>query len=97
VLKLLVDNFGPGDKLVGTELDTPSVYGQAFVTRQGQRKLLLVNKRDRAFEVSIPESQGSETSYVDQSTSFQPPASAHLNENKLTLNGLEVAVVNLSK
>jgi hypothetical protein len=97
VLKLLVDNFGPGDKLVGTDLDTPSVYGQAFVTRQGQRKLLLINKRDRAFEVSIPASQGSEVSYVDQSTSFQPPASAHLNENKLALNGLEVAVVNLSK
>ena len=97
VLKLLHDNFGPGDKLVDTDLDTPSVYGLAFVTRQGQRKLLLVNKRDRAFEVSIPESEGSEVSYVDQSTSFQPPASAHLNENKLTLNGLEVAVVNLSK
>jgi hypothetical protein len=82
---------------VETHLDIPYVYAQAFVSRQGQRKLLLVNKRDRAFEVSIPESQGSEVSYVDQSTSFQPPASAHLNENKLTLNGLEVAVVNLSK
>jgi len=97
VLKLLVDNFGPGDKLVDTDLDTPYVYGQAFVTRQGQRKLLLVSKRDRAFEVSIPESQGSEVSYVDQSTSFQPPASAHLSENRLSLGGLEVAVVNLSK
>jgi hypothetical protein len=97
VLKLLRDNFGPGDKLVDTDLDTPYVYGQAFVTPQGQRKLLLVNKRDRAFEVSIPESQGSEVSYVDQSTSFQPPASAHLSENRLSLGGLEVAVVNLSK
>ena len=97
VLKLLVDSFGPGDKLIGTGLDIPYVYAQAFVTKQGRRKLLLINKRDRAFEVAIPESQGAEVSYVDQSTSFQPPASAHLNENKLTLNGLEVAVVNLSK
>ena len=47
VLKLLHDNFGPDDKLVETHLDIPYVYAQAFVTRQGQRKLLLVNKRDR--------------------------------------------------
>jgi hypothetical protein len=97
VLKLLVDNFGPGDKLVGTGIDSPYVYGQAFVTRQGQRELLLINKRNRAFEVSIPESQGSVVSYVDQSTNFQPPASAPMGENHLTLSGFEVAVVNLSK
>jgi hypothetical protein len=97
VSKLLHDNFGPGDKLVVTDLDTPSVQGLSFVTRQGQRKLLLVNRRDRAFEVPIPESQCSEVSYVDQPTSFQPPASAHLSENRLSLGGLEVAVVNLSK
>jgi hypothetical protein len=97
VLKLLHDNFGPGDKLVETHLDIPHVYAQAFVTPQGQRKLLLVNKRDRDFDVSIPASQGSEVTYVDQSTSFQPPASAHLSENRLSLSGLEVAVVNLSK
>jgi hypothetical protein len=97
VLKLLHDNFGPGDKLVETNLDIPHVYGQAFVKPQGQRKLLLVNKRDRGFDVSIPASQGSEVTYVDQSTGFQPPASAHLSENRLSLSGLEVAVVNLSK
>jgi hypothetical protein len=97
VLKLLHDNFGPGDKLVDTTSATRHVYAQGFVTRQGQRKLLLVNKRDRVIEVSVPESQGSEVTYVDQSTSFQPPASAHLSENRVSLSGFEVAVVNLSK
>jgi hypothetical protein len=97
VLKLLHDNFGPGDKLVGTDLDTACVYGQAFLTPLGQRKLLLVNKRDRAFELSIAGSQGSEVSYVDQTTNFLPAASTHLTENRLSLSGLEVAVVNLSK
>jgi hypothetical protein len=97
VLKLLHDNFGPGDKLVGTDLDTASVYGQAFVTRQGQRKLLLVNRRNRVFEVSVSGSQGSEVWYVDQTTNFLPPASTHLSENRLSLGGFEVAVVNLSK
>jgi len=97
VLKLLHDNFAPGDKLVETNIDSPYVYGQAFVTRQGQKKLLLVNRRDRAFQVAIPDSQGSAVAYVDQSTSFQPPASDHLSENRLSLSGLEVAVVELSK
>ncbi|HEV2493253.1 MAG TPA: glycosyl hydrolase family 39 [Terriglobia bacterium] len=97
VLKLLHDNFGPGDKLVETRLDTPYIYAQAFVTRQGQRKLLLVNKRDRDFEVAIPDSQGAEITYVNQSTNFQPPGSAHLSGSQLKLNGFEVAVVNLSR
>jgi hypothetical protein len=97
VLKLLHDNFGPGDKLVEAHLDTPYVYAQAFVTRQDRRKLLLVNKRDRVFEVAIPNSQGSEITYVDQSTNSQPPGEARLNGNHLKLSGFEVAVVNLSR
>jgi hypothetical protein len=97
VLKLLHDNFGPDDKLVETHLDSPYIYGQAFVTPQGQRKLLLVNKRDRTFEVSTTAPQGSAVTFVDQSTNFQPPASAHLGENSLSLSGYEVAVVNVSQ
>ena len=93
VLKLLHDNFGPGDKLVETDLDVPYVYAQAFVTREGQRKLLLVNKRDRAFKVSFPASQGSAVTFVDQTTGFQPPMSAPLGTNTLTLKGYEVAVI----
>jgi len=95
VLKLLHDNFGPGDRLVETHLDVPYIYAQAFVTRAGQRKLLLVNKRDRDFEVLFPASQGSAVTLVDQSTGFQPPTSAQLGGNPLTLRGYEVAVVTL--
>jgi len=94
-LKLLHDNFGPGDKLVDTNSLSPYVYGQAFVTAQNQRKLLLINKRDRDVQVSVPDSQNGEISFVDQTTGFQPPASTHLSESGLTLRGYEVAVVNL--
>ena len=97
VLKLLQDNFGPGDKLVETHTDSPYVYGQAFVTKEGKRKLLLVNRRDRSFEVAIPNLQGSSVAYVDQSTNFQPPGSAQVSENQLRLSGLEVAVVDASR
>jgi hypothetical protein len=76
-------------------VDIPYVYAQAFVTRDGKRKLLLINKRDRPFEVSSPASQGSNVTYVDQSTSFQPPASAQVGATSLSLSGYEVAVVTL--
>lgn len=97
VLKLLRDNFGPGDKLVDTQLRFRYVAAQGFATPSGRRKILLINKRDRPFEVSLPEAAGSEVTYVDQTTGFRPPASMKLSGNTVTLRGLEVAVVTLSK
>ena len=101
VLKLLHDNFGPGDKLVKTEpfspfaASHPYVYSLAFATRDGKRRVLLVNKRDRTFDVSIPGANGGRVDYVDQSTSFQPPASSKVTADALRLTGYEVAVVTL--
>jgi hypothetical protein len=95
VLKLIHDNFGPGDKLVDTTCSLPYIFGRGFVTRDGSRKLLLVNKRDRSFEVSVPGGKGAEVRYVDQTTGFQPPAVSHLNADQVTLQGLSVAVVTL--
>ena len=97
VLKLLHDNFGPEDKMVATSSDSSYVYAQAFVTRQGQRKLFLINKRNRPFQVSTPAGPGAPIAFVDQTTNFQPPASTTLGENPFTLTGYEVAVVNLPK
>ncbi|MGD0010547.1 MAG: glycosyl hydrolase family 39 [Terriglobia bacterium] len=97
VLKLLHDNFGPGDKLVDTTSAIPHVYAQGFVTRDGKRKLLLVNERDRDFDLSIAGSNGAEVVVVDQTTGFQPPATANLNADQITLRGLAVAVVTLPK
>ena len=55
VLKLIKDNFHPGDQLVETKLgpDTSDVSAQALVTPSG-RKLLLVNKRNREVDVTLP-------------------------------------------
>jgi hypothetical protein len=94
---MLHDNFAPGDKLVETVPDSPYVYGQAFMTPQGRKKLLLVNRRDRAFQVTIPESQGAEVSFVDQTTGFKPAGSTRLVDNGFRLGGLEVAVIELPR
>lgn len=93
VLKLLHDNIGPGDKLVETEPPNPYVYSLAFVTRDGNKRVLLVNRRDRTFEVTIPGARGGQIEYVDQATAFQPPATTKLSADLTALHGYSVAVV----
>jgi hypothetical protein len=95
VLKLLHSNFGPGDKLVDTRMGTPSVYALGFVTRDGKRKVLLINKRDRTEVVSIPGVRGGQLEVVDQQTGFQPPSSHQVESDDATLGGLAVAVATL--
>jgi hypothetical protein len=97
VLKMLRDNFGPGDKLVDTDSKAPYVYAQAFVTPEGKRKILLLNKRNRAFDVALPGAEGAQVQLVDQATGFQPPASSTLTGSRITLGGFAVAAVTLAK
>jgi len=95
VLKLLRDNFSPGDQLLDTD-DSPSQFrAQAFVTRDGSRKLLLVNKRDRPIELQIPGATGARESHVDTKTSATPPSSSPLASDKLTLAPFSVSVLTL--
>jgi hypothetical protein len=95
VLKLLHSNFGPGDKLVRTNIATPSVYSLGFVTHDGKRKLLLVNKRMWTVVASVPGASRGQLEVVDQRTGFQPPAASQLGTDDVTLAGLAVAVVTL--
>jgi hypothetical protein len=55
VLSLLKDNFHPGDKLATTSSSDrgAGIEGQAFLTPLG-KKLLMVNKRNREIEVTLP-------------------------------------------
>ncbi len=99
VLKLLHDNFGPGDKIVEIAPtspfapEQPYVTGLAVVTKAGKRKMLLVNKRDRNLDLSIAGAAGSRFDYVDVTTGFQPPASAKLASDKLMIHGFSVGVL----
>ncbi len=93
VLKLMRDNFGPGDKMVETSLSIPYVYAQGFVTPNGGRKILLVNKRDRPFQITLQDIQGGRKDYVNQKTGGEHVASSPVVNGRITLEGLEVAVV----
>ncbi|MGH9401859.1 MAG: GH39 family glycosyl hydrolase [Terriglobia bacterium] len=94
-LKLLHDHFGAGDKLVKARSSLPYVYAQGFITRDGKREVLLANERNVSFSVTIPGAAGGAEEFVDQTTSEQPPASANLSSDTLTLGGFGVAVVTL--
>jgi len=95
-LKLLRDNFGPGDKVVEAKItDSTYVYALGVITREGKRRLLLINKRNRIMQLSIPGVRGGQQDYVDQTTAFQPPASQKLTSDTVVLNGFSVASVTL--
>jgi len=94
-LKLLRENFGAGDKLVDTKLVSPSVYALGFITPEGKKKVLLVNKRDRVAQLRLEGANRGRLEVVDQDTSFNPASSRILASDQFTLSGLAVAVVTL--
>jgi hypothetical protein len=107
ILKMIRENFAPGDKLVESQAafedpeirnspPTPQyVYAQSFVSQEQKKKILVVNKRDRPFEVIVPKADGAQIEYVDQSTASNPPTKITLQNDRFTLNGFGVAVLTL--
>ena len=93
VLELLKENFGLGDQLVHAESGTGDVAVQAFATTHG-RRLLLVNKRDRAQQVTLPaDAQHGRVTMVAPSTGDDPPKEMGAAGAALSLEPFEVAVV----
>ena len=101
VLKLLHDNFGPGDKIVGIQPLSefapthPYVYASAVVTKNGKHKILFVNKHNGDFDISVSGASGGQLRYVDVTTSSQPTSSTKLSSDKFTLHSFSVAVLTL--
>jgi hypothetical protein len=93
VLKLLKDNFGPGDRLIETTERNRDLAVQAFATERG-KKLLVINKRDKVQEVILPANIGATSiAFVAPSTRDGQPGSGKVQYNKLHLEPFEVAVV----
>lgn len=101
VLKLLLENFGPGDRLAATTTPDGSTAAQAFETAHG-RRLLVINKRDREQTVRLPDdAAGGTVSYVAPSSGDGKPGSGAVSGAgtgsgtgaTLTMEPFEVAVV----
>jgi hypothetical protein len=99
VLKLLHDNFHPGDRVVelsgSASSRNPFIYALPVVSNDGKRRVLLVNKRNREMQVQLQGASGGKMEYADQTTGFNPPATASLDSDNITLNGFSVAAVTL--
>jgi len=95
VLKLLHDNFAAGDTLVDTQLDSPYVYASGAITKDGKKRVLLVNKRDRPVAIVVPGASRGQQTYVDVNTGFQPPVAEQLTSDKISLGPFSVCVVTL--
>jgi hypothetical protein len=92
-LDLLKRSFSPGDKLATTTVENTGLYAQAFHTQRG-KALLLINKRNHAQQVTLPEdADGASLSYLAPSTDDHSAATSTLTGRTLALEPFEVAVV----
>lgn len=95
VLQLLHDNLGPGDRLVETKQFSSDVFVQAYVSAGGQRKLLLINKRDQDIPVQLPGAAGKVARCVDLTTSAEAAAMVTVPTGGFVLRPFSVMVVQM--
>jgi hypothetical protein len=95
-LALLREQLGPGDQMLATTGSDATLYAQAFAHPERGRRLLLVNKCDRAIELALGAASGAQVKVVDARTGFAPAREEQLDAaGKLRLDGYAVAVVTL--
>jgi hypothetical protein len=94
VLKLLKNNFAPGDKLVQTNLDNKDVIAQAFITPKG-KKILLINTRKKEVTINLPsEAKDATLSFVDVNNA-DSLEQGEVAGNTITLKPFAVGVITL--
>lgn len=93
VLKLLIENLSPPLKMTEIESKNPAISAQSFVDEKGLKKILLINKRDRIFEIEIEQMNGGNVQTIDRTT--DGIAVSKINQDKIALNKFGVAVVTL--
>lgn len=96
VLKLLIENFGPGDQLVTTtDNGNAAIDYQAMITKYGKR-ILLINKTNKVVPVVLPAEARDGTAHsVDTSTRENPPREVQLTDGTITLKPFSVTVIAL--
>lgn len=93
VLKMLHDNFAPGDKLYTPSGTGYDVSAEGFDTAHG-RKMLVVNRRNVAFDVTLPADFNDGTvEYVAADTGDNAPAKESMSGRVIHLRPFETAVV----
>jgi len=93
-LKLMIDNFAPGDQLVATYADMEtSVFCQAYVSLRGDKRLLLVNRVNAPAFVFVEGSLGATAWFIDDSTGESPARSVLIVNTTILIPRYAMAVV----
>jgi hypothetical protein len=99
VLELLIKHFHPGDRIVSTVtgqfMPSRTYHAQAFQTRDGKRKLLLISQRDRSLDLALEGFAGATVEVVDQVSAGDPARLERLSGDSYSLPGFAVAVLEL--
>lgn len=90
-----VDHFRPGGRIIQTPGASSFVAVQAFETREGKRKVLVVNQRNRWFPIQVAGAAGGTPEMTDQETGEQPARRTELGTDTFTVDGYRGAVVSL--
>lgn len=94
VLDLMIENFGPGDRIVESTTSAEGLFTQAVKTLDGERKVLLVNKSFGALDLDLPsESKGGRVDIMDVETQGGPWRSEKLRHDGLQLPAFGIAVL----
>lgn len=94
ILKLIKDNFGPGDKLVATSSNHPAVTAQAFVTASG-KKLLLINRTNKQISLKIPAIDDAALQTVDVATGDNPIIVGQIKGDTFVVKPFAVTVIKM--
>ena len=99
VLELLKNHISPDDKVVTTDPErlnrSPYHHAQAFLGKDGTKKLLLISKRNTPVKLDVSGFTGAEIAVVDQLTAGGPIRKETLHEDTYVLPAYAVAVLTL--
>jgi hypothetical protein len=93
VLQLLMKNCHLGDTLVASRAIYPDIYSMPFLNRNGQRKLMLVNKSPVDKTVMLPGINGGTEEHVDVLSLNAPAVIDPIDSAMITLRGFSVMIV----
>ena len=96
-MKLLQQNFSPGDKLVKTVQTDSVLFSQGFITVKGKRKILLINKSNKIVNALVPAGKGAAMQFVDVNSGSRPASSKILTSATVALQPYTVAVIIFNK
>ncbi len=93
-LKLLIDNLAPGDRFANSSVDDPRLYVLPIIARNGQRKIMLVNKTSDDVEVNIANETAQKEVHAD-ATAPGLQTNSNLISSHITLHAFAVMCVTL--